>query len=182
MQPTALVKTSTVGGVGASGEPGSPPTLGPWHLITSRPTSSTLSLRRPMPNNAMVALPNLQKGGRSFASKVSGMLFTQKSYKSPTQCGSRQLSPQTPSVILLPTSTTNTATTAANEVKNKGYSEQLEFEPHSTYTDGSNTYYVINIDQRTGTSPRTCPYGGSPQKPSGGALACGATGPDSSYV
>ncbi|VDL22182.1 unnamed protein product [Hymenolepis diminuta] len=185
--PTTLIKASA----GVCSDSNSPPSPSSWHLITACPTnvtpaaSTTTALRcTPLANNAVATLPDMQKERKSFTSKGPGMLFPPKMTKG--HCEGREfIASPPPSSVLLLTSSPASPITA----KSKNFSDQRhhqhqniqQLEPQPAYSDGSNTYYVINIDRR-----RAATSAASPATPKGTLLRPHPTlvipGPDSSYV
>ncbi|VDM18682.1 unnamed protein product [Hydatigera taeniaeformis] len=196
--------------MGACRDSSGSPSPTSWHLIAACPTtvvssSANTAIRRPLlANNAVAALPDVQER-KSFASKMSGVLFPQKSSKirvkalflntavqfvDQVHCENRQFSsPPSASMILLPPRATSPITTS----KQKGFGDQnhqqQQLEPQPAYSDGSNTYYVINLDHRGTTTTPAAAAAALASKggllhphPQQSCLTPLAPGPDSSYV
>ncbi|VDO05583.1 unnamed protein product [Rodentolepis nana] len=192
--PTTLIKASA----GVCSDSISPPSPSSWHLITAYPTNvvaasvaGTPHRSTPLANNAVAALPDTQTVRKSFTSRVSEMLFPQKMVKGMfiyTIChgdGCKFIASPPPSSMLLltpsPASPITVKSKSLSDHRQHHHHDIQELEPQPAYSDGSNTYYVINIDRRWAASstaypatPKTNPL--SPHPP------MVIPGPDTSYV
>ncbi|KAH9279116.1 hypothetical protein ECG_08500 [Echinococcus granulosus] len=165
-----------------------------WHFIAACPStaisSATASIQSPfLANNTVATLPDVQER-KSFASKMLGLLFPQKTCK--ILCQGRQFSSPPPAsmILLPPTASPTTATSKQKGLedlshRHRQHQQRQELKPQPAYGDGSNTYYVINLDrQGTTATPAALPSKGDllHPHPQQSCLTSLAPGLDTSYV